>query len=42
MQAEEIRHAENARARGGIDLPFPLPGLMHLSSMVMKLTAYRV
>jgi ubiquinone biosynthesis monooxygenase Coq7 len=42
MQAEEIRHAENARARGGIDLPFPLPGLMHLSSMVMKLTAYRI
>jgi ubiquinone biosynthesis monooxygenase Coq7 len=42
MQADEIRHADNAKARGGIDLPFPIPGLMHLSSQVMKLTAYRI
>ncbi len=42
MQADEVRHAHEARVRGGIDLPFPLPGLMHLSSMVMKAVAYRV
>ena len=42
MQADEVCHAENAKARGGIDLPFPIPGLMHLSSLVMKGVAYRV
>jgi Ubiquinone biosynthesis protein COQ7 len=42
MQADEIRHAEAAQQRGGIELPFPLPQLMHASSMVMKAVAYRV
>lgn len=42
MQADEVRHADNARARGGIELPFPIPGLMHLSSLVMKGVAYRI
>ena len=42
MQADEVRHADNAKARGGIDLPFPIPGLMHLSSLVMKGVAYRI
>jgi 3-demethoxyubiquinol 3-hydroxylase len=42
MQADEIRHAQAAQQRGGIELPFPLPQLMHLSSMVMKAVAYRV
>ncbi|MFC4528833.1 2-polyprenyl-3-methyl-6-methoxy-1,4-benzoquinone monooxygenase [Dyella halodurans] len=42
MQADEVRHAHEAKLRGGIDLPFPIPGLMHLSSMVMKAVAYRV
>ncbi|MBN8924375.1 MAG: demethoxyubiquinone hydroxylase family protein [Rhodanobacter sp. 68-29] len=42
MQADEVRHAENAQARGGIDLPFPLPQLMQASSMVMKTVAYRI
>ena len=42
MQADEVRHAEAAQARGGLDLPFPLPKLMHLSSMVMKTVAYRI
>ena len=42
MQADEVRHAQAAQQRGGIDLPFPLPKLMHLSSMVMKTVAYRV
>lgn len=42
MQADEIRHADAAQARGGIDLPFPLPKIMHAASMVMKTVAYRV
>jgi len=42
MQLDEVRHAEQAQARGGIQLPFPLPTLMHLSSLVMKTVAYRL
>lgn len=42
MQADEIRHAQAAQQRGGVELPFPLPQLMHVSSMVMKTVAYRV
>jgi ubiquinone biosynthesis monooxygenase Coq7 len=42
MQTDEIRHAQAAQQRGGIELPFPLPQLMHASSMVMKTVAYRV
>lgn len=42
MQADEIRHAAAAQQRGGIELPFPLPQLMHLSSMLMKTVAYRL
>lgn len=42
MQGEEVRHAEAAQARGGVDLPQPLPKLMQLSSMLMKAVAYRI
>lgn len=42
MQVDETRHAQQAQARGGIELPFPVPQLMRLSSMVMKTVAYRV
>lgn len=42
MQADEVRHAQTALQRGGIELPFPLPKLMQLSSMVMKTVAYRI
>lgn len=41
MQADEIRHADAAQARGGIDLPWPIPCLMHAASAVMKTVAYR-
>lgn len=41
MQTDEIQHAEAAQARGGIDLPWPIPGLMHAASAVMKAVAYR-
>ncbi|HET8554916.1 MAG TPA: 2-polyprenyl-3-methyl-6-methoxy-1,4-benzoquinone monooxygenase [Rhodanobacteraceae bacterium] len=42
MQADEIRHADNALARGGAPLPPPVPTLMKLASKVMKTVAYRV
>lgn len=42
MQADEIRHADAAQARGGIDLPSPIPKIMHAASMVMKTVAYRI
>lgn len=41
MQEDEIRHAQHARERGGIALPFPIPQMMHATSMVMKTVAYR-
>ena len=42
MQDDEVRHAHNARERGGVKLPFPVPQLMHASSVVMKTVAYRI
>ena len=42
MQADEARHADNALARGGAKLPFPVPALMRGASAVMKAVAYRL
>ena len=42
MQEDEIRHADNALARGGVELPAPIPSLMALTSKVMKAVAYRI
>ncbi|GLQ92453.1 2-polyprenyl-3-methyl-6-methoxy-1,4-benzoquinone monooxygenase [Dyella acidisoli] len=42
MQEDEVRHAQHARERGGIALPFPIPQMMHATSMVMKTVAYRI
>jgi len=42
MQTDEARHADNARARGGARLPFPIPRLMRGASAVMKTVAYRL
>ena len=42
MQAEEARHASNAQARGGAELPRPIPQLMRFASTVMKAVAYRL
>lgn len=42
MQADEARHADNALARGGAKLLFPIPLLMRGASTVMKTVAYRV
>ncbi len=42
MKTEEARHASNARARGGAELPPPIPSLMRFASGLMKAVAYRV
>ncbi len=42
MQDDEIRHADNALARGGVALPAPIPSLMALTSKAMKAVAYRI
>lgn len=42
MQTEETRHAANAQARGGAELPQPIPRLMRFASSVMKAVAYRI
>lgn len=42
MQVDEVQHAQHARDRGGIALPFPIPQLMHVSSVLMKTVAYRL
>lgn len=42
MQADEARHANNARARGGIELPAPVPTVMRMASKMMKAVAYRI
>lgn len=41
MQVDEARHAQLARAAGGIDLPPPFPALMRIASGIMKAVAYR-
>jgi ubiquinone biosynthesis monooxygenase Coq7 len=40
MKEDEARHAANARAAGGIDLPLPVRGLMRLAARVMTRTAH--
>jgi ubiquinone biosynthesis monooxygenase Coq7 len=42
MQADEVRHADNAQARGGVELPPPVPTLMRFASAIMKAVAYRL
>jgi ubiquinone biosynthesis monooxygenase Coq7 len=42
MREDEIRHGQDAIARGGEELPRPIQALMRLTSRVMTLTAYRV
>lgn len=42
MMEEEARHAEEARGRGGVDLPAPVRGLMRLAAKVMTRTAHHL
>ena len=42
MQADEIRHGQNARDAGGVDLPKPVKKIMTLMSKFMKYLVYRI
>ena len=42
MRQDEARHGAEARAAGGRELPWPVPGLMHAAAGVMKALAYRI
>jgi ubiquinone biosynthesis monooxygenase Coq7 len=42
MKADEARHADDARAAGGVELPLPVRGLMRLAAKVMTTVAHRV
>jgi ubiquinone biosynthesis monooxygenase Coq7 len=42
MKSDEVRHADDARAGGGAELPRPVRRLMSLVSKVMTTTAYRI
>ncbi|WP_423598016.1 2-polyprenyl-3-methyl-6-methoxy-1,4-benzoquinone monooxygenase [Roseateles sp. MS654] len=42
MKDEEARHAAEARARGGVELPAPVRGLMRMAAKVMTRTAHHL
>ncbi len=42
MKADEVSHAQAAQARGGIELPAPVKGLMRAAAKVMTTTAHRI
>lgn len=42
MKADEVRHANEAKRDGGVDLPAPVQGLMRLAAKVMTTVAHRV
>ena len=42
MKNDEVRHADEAQAAGGLDLPPPVKGLMRLAAKVMTTVAHRI
>ncbi|AXW61050.1 demethoxyubiquinone hydroxylase family protein [Ralstonia solanacearum] len=42
MRDDEVRHGDNARAAGGIDLPTPVREAMRITSRIMTTAAYRI
>lgn len=42
MQADEIRHGENAKSAGGVELPQSVKNIMTAMSKLMKFVSYRV
>ncbi len=42
MKDDEIRHADEAQAAGGMELPAPVKGLMRASAKVMTTIAHRI
>lgn len=42
MQADEIRHGNDAKAAGGVELPEPVKWVMTGMSKIMKMVSYRI
>jgi ubiquinone biosynthesis monooxygenase Coq7 len=42
MKVDEMRHADEAHAAGGADLPPPVKGMMRLAAKVMTTVAHRI
>lgn len=42
MKVDEVKHADDALASGGVSLPAPVRGLMRLAARVMTTTAHHV
>lgn len=42
MKSDEVEHGANARARGAMELPWPLPRLMQVAADALRAVAYRV
>ena len=42
MKEDEARHADQALAAGGVNLPKPLRGAMRFAANVMRAVAYRI
>lgn len=42
MQLDEIRHGNNAREAGGVELPEPVKNIMTGMSKIMKFVSYRI
>lgn len=42
MKNDEVRHADEAQAAGGVELPAPVRGLMRASAKVMTTIAHRI
>jgi ubiquinone biosynthesis monooxygenase Coq7 len=42
MMDDEARHADDARAAGGVELPLPVRALMRAAAKVMTVTAHRI
>ena len=42
MKDDEMRHANDARDKGGMDLPTPIKGLMKAAAKVMTTVAHRI
>ena len=42
MKSDEVEHGANAKARGAMELPWPLPRLMQIAADALRAVAYRV
>lgn len=42
MKEDEARHADQALAAGGVDLPAPVKGMMRMAANLMRAVAYKI